>query len=364
MTDPAARLKQQAGELAAGLVESGMVIGLGTGSTAIFATRRIAERLRAGELGSIVAVATSSATDEAARALGIPMLADDIPRDIDLTIDGADEVDPAMALIKGGGGALLREKIVAQASRREVIVVDESKLSPRLGTHRALPVEVLAFGWRSQARFLESLGGVVTRRTQGDGPYRTDGGNMILDSRFGAIADAPSLAAKLEARAGIIAHGLFLGLAQDVIVAGAACVRHVRRGEKMPVLPALLACLICAAPAVAAPAVAAPAVATPAAETFGPGEVSCQALAGGQADCLLSASRMTPGNRNEASFSLTALPPGQREQFRRWCLHAADGCIVTLQGRRVAPQADRLATVISLQWRRPRTPKNEAAAAR
>ncbi len=211
MTDPAARLKQQAGELAAGLEESGMVVGLGSGSTAIFATRRIAERLRAGELGKIVAVATSSATDEAARALGIPMLVDDIPDDIDLTIDGADEVDPAMSLIKGGGGALLREKIVAQASRREVIVVDASKLSPRLGTHRPLPVEVLEFGWRSQARFLESLGAVVALRTQADGPSRTDSGNMILDSRFGAIVDASSLARKLEARAGIVAHGLFLG---------------------------------------------------------------------------------------------------------------------------------------------------------
>jgi ribose 5-phosphate isomerase A len=234
MTDPAPRLKQEAGELAAGLVESGMVVGLGTGSTAIFATRRIAERLRAGELERIIAVATSSATDAAARELGISMLADDIPRSIDLTIDGADEVDPAMGLIKGGGGALLREKIVAQASRREVIVVDESKLSPTLGTHRALPVEVLNFGWRSQARFLERLGAVVTRRNQGDAPYCTDGGNMILDCRFGAIADAPALASKLEARAGIIEHGLFLGLAHEVIVAGATGVRHVRRGELMP----------------------------------------------------------------------------------------------------------------------------------
>ena len=235
MTDPAARFKQQAGELAAGLVDSGMVVGLGTGSTAIFSIRRVAERLHAGEISGIVAIATSRATAEAARALGIPLLADDIPRTIDLTIDGADEVDPSLDLIKGGGGALLREKIVAQASRREVIVVDEGKLSPRLGTHWALPVEVLAFGWRSQARFLEGLGAVVTPRKQGDGPYLTDGGNMILDSRFGAIADASALASKLEARAGIIEHGLFLGLAQEVIVAGAAGVRHVRRGEPMPV---------------------------------------------------------------------------------------------------------------------------------
>ena len=116
MTDDAAALKQQAGEHAASLAQSGMVIGLGTGSTAIFAIRRVAARLRDGDLSDILAIATSRATEAAARALGIPMLTDDIPRDIDLTIDGADEVDPALDLIKGGGGALLREKIVAQAS--------------------------------------------------------------------------------------------------------------------------------------------------------------------------------------------------------------------------------------------------------
>ena len=235
MTDPAAHLKREAGEFAAGSVESGMVVGLGTGSTAIFGIRRIAERLRTGELESIVAVATSSATEGAAQALGIAMLSNDIPRGIDLTIDGADEVDPALNLIKGGGGALLREKIVAQSSRCEVIVVDESKLSPRLGTHRALPVEVLEFGWRSQVRLLESLGAVVTPRRQCNGPYRTDGGNMILDCRFGAIADAPTLADTLSARAGIIAHGLFLGLAQEVIVADVAGIRHLRLGEPVPV---------------------------------------------------------------------------------------------------------------------------------
>ena len=116
MTDDAAALKQQAGEHAASLAQSGMVIGLGTGSTAIFAIRRIAARLRAGDLSGILAVDTSRATEAAARALGIPMLTDDITREIDLTIDGADEVDSGMNLIKGGGGALLREKIVAQAS--------------------------------------------------------------------------------------------------------------------------------------------------------------------------------------------------------------------------------------------------------
>ena len=230
MTDVASRLKQAAGEQAASLVQSGMVVGLGTGSTAIFAIRRIATRLRAGDLGDIVAIATSRATEAAARALGIPMLTDDIPREIDLTIDGADEVDPALDLIKGGGGALLREKIVAQASRREVIVVDASKLSPRLGTHWPLPVEVLEFGWRSQARFLESLGVAVTPRKGDGGLYRTDQGNIILDSQFGPIADPASLAGELGARAGIVEHGLFIGIACDLIVAGDAGVRHVRRG--------------------------------------------------------------------------------------------------------------------------------------
>lgn len=230
MTEDTTRFKQEAGEYAASLVESGMVVGLGTGSTAIFATRRVAARLRAGALRDVVGIATSRATDAAARELGIPMLTDDIPREIDLTIDGADEVDPALDLIKGGGGALLREKIVAQASRREVIVVDACKLSPRLGTHRPLPVEVLEFGWRSQARFLESLGGAVTPRTGDGGLYRTDQGNIILDSQFGPITDPADLAGTLDARAELVGHGLFIGIASDLIVAGATGVRHLQRG--------------------------------------------------------------------------------------------------------------------------------------
>lgn len=225
----AARLKRQVAEAAAALIESGMVVGLGTGSTAIFATRRIAQRLRAGDLKDIVAIATSRATSAVARELGIPMLSDDIPRAIDITIDGADEVDPSLDLIKGGGGALLREKIVAQASRRQMIVVDESKLSPRLGTHRALPVEVVDFGWHAQLGFLEGLGAEVTPRERNGGLFRTDQGNMILDSRFGPIADPAALAVVLEARAGIAGHGLFIGIAHDLFVAGASGVRHVRR---------------------------------------------------------------------------------------------------------------------------------------
>ena len=168
-----------------------MVVGLGTGSTAIFATRRIAPCCAHGTLRDVIGFATSKATADEARHLGIPLLDDDLPKAIDVTIDGADEVDPQLDLIKGGGGALLREKIVAQASRREIIVVDESKLSPVLGTRWALPVEVMAFGWRAQARYIESLGGrVVVRQDAQGGNYRTDQGNLILDCAFGPIGRA------------------------------------------------------------------------------------------------------------------------------------------------------------------------------
>ena len=160
------------------------------------------------------------------------MLTDDLPAQIDLTIDGADEVDPAFNLIKGGGGALLREKIVAQASRREIIVIDEGKLSPRLGTKRALPVEVLPYGWQSQARFLEKLNAQVRVRRAADGSeMRTDQDNLILDCQFGPIADAEALARLLGDRAGIVEHGLFIGLADEIIVAGTDGIRHLRRND-------------------------------------------------------------------------------------------------------------------------------------
>jgi len=224
------RYKQEAAEYAVKFIHSGMTVGLGTGSTAIYATRLIAELYKSGQLRDIVAFATSRAVWHAAVRMGIPMMTEDLPQEIDLTIDGADEVDPQLNLIKGGGGALLREKIVAQASRREIIVVDESKLSPQLGTHWPVPVEVLPYGWRSQARYLESLGAEVTLRQTKEGcEFYTDQGNIILDSRFGPIADLEGLARLLENRAGIIEHGLFLNLAQDVIVAGPGGIRHLKR---------------------------------------------------------------------------------------------------------------------------------------
>jgi ribose 5-phosphate isomerase A len=228
--DLRARLKQEAAEFAVQFVHSGMVVGLGTGSTAIFATRKIGELLRTGALKDILAFATSNVTADAARELGIPMMEDSLPHQLDVTIDGADEVDPQFNLIKGGGGALFHEKVVAQASIREIIVVDDSKLSACLGTRFDLPVEVSPFGWLSQRRFLESLGCTPKIRQNKDGSqFVTDSGNMIMDCHFGPIADVPKLAAELGARAGIIEHGLFVGIADDVIVAAADGIRHLTR---------------------------------------------------------------------------------------------------------------------------------------
>ena len=227
--DPHAKLKQEAAELAVQFVESGMLVGLGTGSTAIFATRKIGALLRDGTLKYISGFATSQATQNEAQQLGIPMIDTSLPLKIDVTIDGADEVDPQFNLIKGGGGALFREKIVAQASDREIIVVDESKLSKCLGTLHVLPIEVSPFGWRSQLRYLESLGARAVIRKNSDGsPYVTDSGNMILDCDFGPIPDPADLATKLGARAGIIEHGLFIEITSDLIVAGADGVRHLK----------------------------------------------------------------------------------------------------------------------------------------
>jgi ribose 5-phosphate isomerase A len=132
-------------------------------------------------------------------------------------------------LIKGGGGALLREKIVAQASRREIIMVDESKLSPALGTHWAVPVEVIPFGWKTQAAYLEGLGARIKLREGDEGAFVTDQGNFILDCAFGPIEDPAGLSSLLAERTGIVAHGIFLGLATDVLVAGASGMLHLRR---------------------------------------------------------------------------------------------------------------------------------------
>jgi ribose 5-phosphate isomerase A len=223
-------LKKQAAERAVEFVKSGMVVGLGHGSTAIFAVQHIAQLLQSDRLRNILGVACSLQVEDEARQLGIPLTTLDEHPVIDVTIDGADEVDPNLDLIKGGGGALLREKMVAQASHREIIVVDESKLSPALGTRWPVPVEVVPFGWRSQVLFLESMGARVRVRQVGDGKrFMTDQGNLILDCNFGALSEPAQVAATLRGRAGIVEHGLFLGLATDVFVANARGVRHLKR---------------------------------------------------------------------------------------------------------------------------------------
>ncbi len=225
-------LKQQAADQVLNYIQSGTIVGLGAGSTAILAVRGLGERMSRGELRDIHGIPCSRVIETEARRLGIPLTTLEDHPVIDLTFDGADEVDPALNLIKGGGGALLREKIVAQASRREIIIVDESKLSPALGTRWAVPVEVIPFGWRTQAAYLESLGAQPRLRLGDDGaPFMTDHGNFILDSAFGPIHDPVILGARLDARTGIVAHGLFLGLATDVIVAGASGISHLKRGS-------------------------------------------------------------------------------------------------------------------------------------
>lgn len=229
MNTDVATLKEQAACRAVEWVRPGMVVGLGHGSTAAFAVQRIAERIRSGALHGIRGVPCSRTVHALAKKLGIPLT--DLNRCpvIDLTIDGADEVDEDLNLIKGGGGALLREKIVALASRCEVIVVDETKMSPVLGTRCAVPVEAVPFGWLSHVRFLENLGAQVDLRRNRDGTiFRTDQNNILLDAHFGPIGDPPRLAAILKARTGVVEHGLFIELARDVFVAGESGLRHMK----------------------------------------------------------------------------------------------------------------------------------------
>ncbi|NIQ12915.1 MAG: ribose-5-phosphate isomerase RpiA, partial [Candidatus Dadabacteria bacterium] len=204
------RLKNLASTKAVDFVKSGMVVGLGSGSTAEYAIREISNRIVKGKLSSIICIPSSTKTQNFAQELGLNLIGFKDISEIDVTIDGADEVDNQMNLIKGGGGALLREKVLAQNSRRNVIVVHESKLSDMLGTKWAVPVEVLPFALETETRYLEIIGADVSLRILEDGsPFITDQNNFILDSNFGAIKNPKELAGKLEHRAGIIEHGLF-----------------------------------------------------------------------------------------------------------------------------------------------------------
>ena len=223
-------LKRQAAEAAVTHVEPGMVVGLGAGSTALKALECISERLAQGTLTDILGVPCSEQVAADARRLGIPLTTLESHPRIDLTIDGADEADPQLRVIKGGGGALLREKIVAQASAREIIIVDARKISAQLGMQWALPVEVIPFGLRAHVDFVAGLGATAKVRTGSGGClFRTDNGNLIFDCRFGPIDDPESIAAALERRAGIVEHGLFLDLVTDLIVASPAGIEHRTR---------------------------------------------------------------------------------------------------------------------------------------
>jgi ribose 5-phosphate isomerase A len=220
--------KRQAAARAVALVESGMVVGLGAGTTAAMATEQLAALVAQGALRDLVCVPCSASVGARAAELALTVVPLADRPSIDLTIDGADEVDPALDVIKGAGAALLHEKMVAQASRREVIIVDEGKLSPRLGTRAAVPVEVFPFAWRAEERFLRALGATPVLRLQGSAPLVTEEGNFILDAAFGPIPDAAALGATLDGRAGIAGHGLFVRLVTDLLVGGEGEVRHLR----------------------------------------------------------------------------------------------------------------------------------------
>ena len=211
-------LKRAAALRAIQEVEDGMILGLGTGSTAAFAVEGLAERVRAGL--RIVGIPTSERTAAQARRLGIPVATFAEHQKIDMTIDGADEVElGTLDLIKGLGGALLREKIVAAASRRLVIVVDQEKLVDRLGQHTPVPVEVTPFGWQATAAALAALGCVPERRYVGEQPFVTDEGHLILDCRFGPIPDPAALEMRIAMTVGTVESGLFVGRSSTVVVA-------------------------------------------------------------------------------------------------------------------------------------------------
>ncbi|MGH9826476.1 MAG: ribose-5-phosphate isomerase RpiA, partial [Blastocatellia bacterium] len=208
--------KQEAGERAAEFVQDGNLVGLGTGSTAAFAIRALGRRVLEGL--KIRGVPTSKASQSLAEQLGIPLVDLNEYCRLDVSIDGADEIDPAFDMIKGGGGALIREKLVALASDREIIIVDELKLVPRLGQSHPVPVEVLTFGWCLAKRALTDMNGNPRLRMTGDVPFVSDNGNYIFDCEFGPIGDPPFLEKEIKQIPGVVDSGLFIGLADTLIV--------------------------------------------------------------------------------------------------------------------------------------------------
>jgi ribose 5-phosphate isomerase A len=208
--------KEAAARASLRFVRDGDIVGLGTGSTAVYAVRFLGERVQAGL--KIRGIPTSIHTQELATSLGIPLTTLDKVQEIDVTIDGADECDPQLRLIKGGGGALLREKIVASATRKFVIIADSSKQVPVLGKF-PVPVEVIKFAEALVAKKITAMGGAVKVRADASGrKFITDEGNHILDCNFGQIPDPPALARKLETTPGVVEHGLFIGMASIALI--------------------------------------------------------------------------------------------------------------------------------------------------
>ena len=219
--------KEVAARASLELVREGDIVGLGTGSTAAYAVRFLGERVQAGL--KVRGIPTSIHTQELAASLGIPLTTLDEFQEIDITIDGADEVDPELRLIKGGGGALLREKIVASATRKLVIIADSSKQVPVLGKF-PVPVEVIKFAEVLVAKKIAALGAAVkVRRDSSGNSFITDEGNHILDCNFGQIPDPPALARELNAIPGVVEHGLFIGMAAVALIAKGDQVLELRR---------------------------------------------------------------------------------------------------------------------------------------
>jgi ribose 5-phosphate isomerase A len=218
--------KEAAARASLRFVRDGAIVGLGSGSTATDVVNLLGERVRAGL--KIRGIPTSRQIGELAATLGIPLTTFDEIQEIDITIDGADEFDPQLSLIKGGGGALLHEKVVASASRQVVIVADSSKQVPMLGNF-PVPVEVIAFAEPFVKRRIEALGALVILRQSNGRPFVTDEGHQILDCRFGQIPDAPALARKLSDMPGVVEHGLFINMASIVLVARGHEVTELRR---------------------------------------------------------------------------------------------------------------------------------------
>lgn len=231
-------LKKQTGYKAVDdYVKSGMVVGLGTGSTAAFAVERLGEKLSSGELSDIVAIPTSIRTKEQAESLNIPLVTLDTHPRIDVAIDGADEVDAALNLVKGRGGALLREKMVEMQAEKFIVIVDESKLVDGLGISGAMPVEVTPFCWQFNLDRLVQLDSVkgceAKLRMNGDKPYVTDNDNYIVDLYFNSPIEDPWQAAKdFQSLVGVVEHGLFLGMSTAVIIAGKDGVYVKSAGDK------------------------------------------------------------------------------------------------------------------------------------